>query len=119
VILVRVHATIPGSLVEGWSEPISVGITPEVRACLYPYDPECSDNALVTCPGSVPQCAPPLVLAAFDGCFHCVYAATCTCSDGSVVTCEDPPPVCVDGTLLVPFQGCRVCVDPATCLPPG
>ena len=118
-ILARVHATVPGSLVEGWSEPVAVTVTAAVRACLYPYDPECSDNAMADCQGPVPACAPPLVLAAFDGCFHCVYAATCTCDDGSLVTCEDPPPICADGELLVPRQGCRVCVDPATCLPPG
>ena len=119
VVLARVHAFVTGTLQQGWSEPISVAVTPSVRACLYPYDPECSDNALIDCEGSVPTCAPPLVLAAFDGCFHCVYAATCTCDDGSLVTCEDPPPICSGDAILVPRGGCRVCVDPATCLPPG
>lgn len=116
VILIRVRARAPAGQI-GVSEPISVAVSAPVRACLYPYDPECSDNAPVLCRLPPPSCAAPLVLAAFEGCYHCVYAATCTCDDGGEATCDTPAPACVEGQVLAIQGGCFVCVPPTTCVP--
>jgi hypothetical protein len=116
LILIRVRARAPAGQV-GVSEPISVAVSVPVRACLYPYDPECSDSAPVLCRLQPPSCASPLVLAAFEGCYHCVYSATCTCDDGSEATCDTPAPTCAEGQVLAVQEGCFACVFPSTCLP--
>jgi|GEM_PF-5235114 len=118
VILVRVHAEAPAGQL-GASEPISVAVSAAVRACLYPYDSECSDNAQVLCRVMPPVCAAPLVLAAFEGCYHCVFAATCTCDDGDPAECPAAPPECGEGLVMAVQAGCFACVDPVTCAPPA
>lgn len=115
-ILMRVRATSPQGA-EGVSEPLAVAVSESVRACLYPYDPECSDNAPILCRVMPSSCEPPRVLAAFEGCYHCVYSATCTCDDGQPVVCASPAPECEGGQVLAAQEGCERCVDPFTCAP--
>lgn len=100
---------------KGLSKTLTVPVDQELRDCLYPFDPACSDGSAVICRALPPPCDTDKVTAAIGGCQRCVYPKTCTCDDGEPAVCTMVPPDC-DGTRIRAVQGgCFVCVSPLTC----
>jgi hypothetical protein len=102
----------------GSSAPLGIAVDAALAACLYPFDPDCSDGAKVMCREAPPVCDAGLVLAADAGCYRCLYPATCSCDDGQLALPDCPEPgECGALGVLATQQGCPVCVDPMTCRP--